>query len=1154
MSPKRRNITQSGNFILSRIDTNPSQLSQSLHTVYKSSINPRTSSISTGGGTRRFCTVHGDVPSCFLPIEKAVPRVGATEKNSQDPQKNRQDWNEAAPDLRGAEAAADQHARDSSRLALWATASTTRRALDLVIIHKNARSLSNDEAVDELFMELEHAQWDFVMINETWRAIPDELWTTQRGGHLFAGSGYNEFSRGVAIIVNSRWKAGLVGFSPINERLATLDIDIHSWRLRLISAYFPHCGYADMHVQALYDTISTILAESTKQHRHPLLAADFNAQVGPRADDEFSHTTGNFALPPTNSRGQWLKSWAGTHDLIITNTHFQTTRDNMTTFTTTSKQPRQYDYILVQKPLWRHTHNSHSSTCPDLGSDHNAVRLHLHLPYSQLKPYKRQRKRQRPNWPPNDYAQYHSQLDHHLTTITATDNSQNQQHITNAIIDAVNASSTTKRTTTSTTNDDRQLLADMLRHRRTLPNHSSERTTISKRIKTEISRLNASARHRRIEQILDDYRCLRRISHTKSVRDKTIITNMTTSTGQKVTDRQDIADVFANFYEALYAHRKPASTTSFHNTPTQQPTPPPNQSIPPFTQAELAKALRQLRNGRSADASGIKAEMLKEGNDTLHQHLLRLFNDIIRPDATTPEQWKHTTITIIHKSGDPTLPNNYRPIAVIPLMYKLFARLLYNRLAPLLDKQQTPDQAGFRPDYSTEDHLYTFTMLHEQAVEWQLNLWVAAIDFKKAFDSIDHDKLWDALAEQQVPTPYIRLIHTLYTHQTATVKTDRHSRTFNIQRGVKQGDPLSSLLFNALLEHIFKRLKLHWTADKFGMQLHHSATTRLTNLRFADDVLLVARTKAAITTMLTDVYDLARDYGLELHPDKTYILSNDCKHNHHNNRAPVSIRGHHVIVLPFAGNTKYLGRVLSFDNYHTTEVQNRITCAWRKFHSLRKELTNKHYSLKSRLRLLNGTITPTILYACTSWTLTKDLATTLLRTQRRMLRLTIGTPRRLQQHQQQDGNILPDTQHDNSTSIDDNLTQFIHQTQNDSLELWSEYIQRSTRIAEAAMTRHNITDWVTTYYRRKWRWAQRITNLPTNRWSHLVTNWKPDVSETRPVYRKQGRPHKRWHDDIDDFNSSLNQHDTDSHYSWRESTTEDYWRKHEKAFVKFCWR
>ena len=199
-------------------------------------------------------------------------------------------------------------------------------------------------------------------------------------------------------------------------------------------------------------------------------------------------------------------------------------------------------------------------------------------------------------------------------------------------------------------------------------------------------------------------------------------------------------------------------------------------------------------------------------------------------------------------------------------------------------------------------------------------------------------------------------------------------------------------------------------------------------------------------------------------------------------------------------------------------------------------------------------ITPTILYACTSWTLTKDLATTLIRTQRRMLRLTIGTPRRLQQHQQQDGNILPDTQHDNSTSIDDNLTQFIHQTQNDSLEPWSEYIQRSTRIADAAMTRHNITDWVTTYYRRTWRWAQRITNLPTNRWSHLVTNWKPDVSETRPVYRKQGRPHKRWHDDIDDCNSSLNQHDTDSHYSWRESTTEDYWRKHEKAFVKFCWR
>ena len=127
---------------------------------------------------------------------------------------------------------------------------------------------------------------------------------------------------------------------------------------------------------------------------------------------------------------------------------------------------------------------------------------------------------------------------------------------------------------------------------------------------------------------------------------------------------------------------------------------------------------------------------------------------MLLPNATPPAEWKYTTISVIFKSGDPQLPNNYRPISIIPLLYKLFARLLYNRLEPLLDKHQTPDQAGFRRNYSTDDHLFTTTIVHERSQEWQLPLWVSAVDFKKAFDTIDHDHLWQALHNQDVPSQY----------------------------------------------------------------------------------------------------------------------------------------------------------------------------------------------------------------------------------------------------------------------------------------------------------------------------------------------------------------------------------------------------------------
>jgi hypothetical protein len=86
------------------------------------------------------------------------------------------------------------------------------------------------------------------------------------------------------------------------------------------------------------------------------------------------------------------------------------------------------------------------------------------------------------------------------------------------------------------------------------------------------------------------------------------------------------------------------------------------------------------------------------------------------------------------------------------------SHLLCNRLEATFDAQQSPDQAGFRRGFSTDDHLFTTAMLHEQSHCWQLPLWAAAIDFKKAFDCVDHKHLWDALRQQHIPEAYITFI------------------------------------------------------------------------------------------------------------------------------------------------------------------------------------------------------------------------------------------------------------------------------------------------------------------------------------------------------------------------------------------------------------
>jgi hypothetical protein len=172
-----------------------------------------------------------------------------------------------------------------------------------------------------------------------------------------------------------------------------------------------------------------------------------------------------------------------------------------------------------------------------------------------------------------------------------------------------------------------------------------------------------------------------------------------------------------------------------------------------------------------------------------------------------------------------------------------------NRIEPTIEKQQSTDQAAYRKGYSTDDHLFVFAQLHEKTLEHRLDYWIAAIDFRKAFDSIEHDSLWGALLDQGVETQYVSLLKKLYIGQSARVCTDKLSKQFEIGRGTKQGDPLSAALFSALLEGIMRKCKASWASHKCGLQMGVGDSSRLTNLRFADDVLLIARTKKQLTTI-----------------------------------------------------------------------------------------------------------------------------------------------------------------------------------------------------------------------------------------------------------------------------------------------------------------
>ena len=160
--------------------------------------------------------------------------------------------------------------------------------------------------------------------------------------------------------------------------------------------------------------------------------------------------------------------------------------------------------------------------------------------------------------------------------------------------------------------------------------------------------------------------------------------------------------------------------------------------------------------------------------------------------------------------------------------------------------RELPDaEAEFRKGRGTRDQIANISWIIEKAKEFQKNVYFCIIDYDKAFDCVDHNRLWKILKEMGISDHHTCLLRNLYASQEATVRT-RHGTTdcFKIGKGVPQGCILSPCLFNLYAECIMRNAGLD--EAQTGIKI---ARRNIDNLRYADDATLMAESEEELKSI-----------------------------------------------------------------------------------------------------------------------------------------------------------------------------------------------------------------------------------------------------------------------------------------------------------------
>ena len=579
-----------------------------------------------------------------------------------------------------------------------------------------------------------------------------------------------------------------------------------------------------------------------------------------------------------------------------------------------------------------------------------------------------------------------------------------------------------------------------LRIQRRRASDPQERKILSKRIRQTHRREVRGWKSQRLD------RYLHQSSQWRALRDLDTIVH------GRPHQAQPPPDEFAEMLETLFTG------------PAAEPEEPSILSEDPFTLQEFMRGIERMRDNRSADECGLVAELLKNVPIEFQQVLLALYNQTLRTGAI-PDSWRRTLFIMLAKTASARVVTDFRPIANLRLLYKLFAYLLLGRIERILDDAQPEEQHGFRGDHRIEEHLLTANLVIEKTLGAQLPVWMLSLDLSKAFDRVAWPALWQALRAHGVSDHLVWIMQTMYEDQVGQVRGEwGHSREFTITGGVRQGCVLSPRLFCCALQWAMARWRIQ--AGPAGFDLHDGLPT-LVDLRYADDILLFAPTRAALSTLIDSLVTELAEVGLILNASKTKVLTTEAQ-------AAERIHtpnGHTFQVVGQSDSHKWLGCMLATNSLirHSLDLEYHVQAANKAFYKNQWLLCDRRVSLESRLRVFSSLITSVASFASGHRVLYAADLHRLDVTFRRLMRKVVGPP-----------------------------------AHTDWSRPWHEILHAWHERVRIVISAAGVHTWSEVCLRQFWRLASYVVSLPAHRWLRRVLEWTP-MGE-----RSRGRPVNVW--------------------------------------------